>query len=55
MIAHQALLDLRHADTPAIVPVFGALTVHFLPEPGVFSLLASGALVLGLLGWRRRR
>ena len=39
----------------AIVPIFGALTLRFLPEPGSFVMLASGAAAIASLGWRRRR
>lgn len=36
------------------VGYFGTLTLRFVPEPGRLVLLASGALCLALLGWRRR-
>jgi hypothetical protein len=31
------------------------MLIHFIPEPGLFLLLGSGVVGLGLLGWRRRR
>lgn len=40
---------------PAVVPVFGALTVHFLPEPGVLALLVGGSAGIALIGRFRAR
>jgi len=31
------------------------VTLHFVPEPGTLLLLATGALPVAVLGWRRRR
>jgi hypothetical protein len=31
------------------------MVIHFIPEPGLFLLLGSGVVGLGVLGWRRRR
>jgi hypothetical protein len=36
-------------------PVFGILTLHFVPEPGTALLLGSGLAGLGVIGRRRRR
>ena len=35
--------------------LFGTLTLHFVPEPGLLLLLGSGAVGLALLGRTRRR
>ena len=39
---------------PLVLPVFGTLNVHFLPEPGWFAGLSAGAALVAGLGWRRR-
>gem|GEM_PF-6973928 len=38
-----------------VLPSFGILNLHFVPEPSTFFLLASGVLCLALAGLRRRR
>jgi hypothetical protein len=35
--------------------VFGVLTLHFIPEPGLLLLLGSGVVGLALIGGRRMR
>jgi hypothetical protein len=39
----------------AVVPAFGVLTLHFVPEPGTVALLGVGIAGLGSLGRARRR
>ena len=39
----------------AIVPVFGVMSLHFVPEPGTMLLLAAGFSALALGGRRRMR
>ncbi len=36
------------------LPITGVLTLHFVPEPGSFTLLALGVLGLTATGWFRR-
>jgi hypothetical protein len=38
-----------------IVPAFGILRLHLVPEPGTLVLLASGMVLLARVGFRRRR
>ena len=38
----------------AVVPIFGILDVHFIPEPGTLLLLGSGIARLVLFGRTRR-
>ena len=40
---------------PLVLPLFGALNVRFLPEPGAFVPLAAGAAGVALLGRRKLR
>jgi hypothetical protein len=39
----------------ATLPVFGVLTLHFVPEPGTLVLLAAGFSGCALIGRRRAR
>ena len=41
--------------TARFLPMFGVLTLHFVPEPGTLLLLASGLSALALAGRRRMR
>jgi hypothetical protein len=38
-----------------VVPAFGILRLHFVPEPGTLLLLAGGIAVLARVGFHRRR
>jgi hypothetical protein len=38
----------------AILPAFGILTMHFVPEPATLGLLAGGIVLLGTVGRARR-
>ncbi len=40
-------------NTVGVFPVFAQLTLHFVPEPGTFALLAVGVGLLGAAGRRR--
>ncbi|RIL02024.1 MAG: hypothetical protein DCC71_16880 [Proteobacteria bacterium] len=40
--------------TSAVVPAFGFLTLHFVPEPGTLVLVGAGLAVLVRAGARRR-
>ncbi len=44
-----------HIGASAIVPAFGILTLHFIPEPTTIALLAGGVGMLGAIGRARRR
>jgi hypothetical protein len=35
------------------LPVFAVLTLHFVPEPGLLLMLASGAIGLAIIGRNR--
>jgi hypothetical protein len=37
----------------AVVPAFGILSIHFVPEPGTFALVGAGVVTLLALGSRR--
>ncbi|RIK95968.1 MAG: hypothetical protein DCC71_22805, partial [Proteobacteria bacterium] len=37
----------------AVVPVFGFLTLHFVPEPGTLALFGAGVALLVAFGRRR--
>jgi hypothetical protein len=39
----------------AVIPAFGFLNLHFIPEPGTLLLLAAGVTGLGILGRGRMR
>ena len=39
----------------AVIPAFGILSLHFVPEPGTLLLLASGVAGLAALGRRRMK
>ncbi|MFQ5520284.1 MAG: PEP-CTERM sorting domain-containing protein, partial [Candidatus Methylomirabilia bacterium] len=38
-----------------VVPVFGRVTVHFVPEPSELLLLGVGVAFLGVIGRRKAR
>jgi hypothetical protein len=40
--------------TGTLTPLFGILTIHFVPEPGTFLLFGSGVVGLAVFGRRRR-
>ena len=37
------------------LPLFAIQSLSFVPEPAELLMLASGALVFGVYGWRRMR
>jgi hypothetical protein len=43
-----------HIGASAVLPAFGILTLHFVPEPTTIALLASGVGLLGFIGRARR-
>lgn len=43
-----------HIGASAVIPAFGILTLHFVPEPTTIALLASGVGLLGIIGRARR-
>ena len=43
-----------HIGASAVIPAFGILTLHFVPEPTTIALLASGVGLLGFIGRARR-
>jgi hypothetical protein len=40
--------------TGTLTPLFGILTIHFIPEPGTFVLFGSGVVGLAAFGRKRR-
>jgi len=42
-----------HIGASAIIPAFGILTLHFIPEPATIALLAGGVGLLGIIGRAR--
>jgi hypothetical protein len=42
-------------SSDAVVPAFGILTLHFVPEPMTFALLGGGIALLGAIGRAGRR
>jgi cysteine-rich repeat protein len=49
------ILDSPGGNVVGHRPLTARLTIHLVPEPGTFSLLASGALLMLLIGRRRMR
>jgi len=53
LIAPQEVNTVGVAGNSTRVALFSTLTLHFIPEPGLVLLIASGAVGLGLLGRSR--
>jgi hypothetical protein len=41
--------------TGAVMPIFGILTLHFVPEPSTILLFGAGVAAFGMLGRRHTR
>jgi len=55
LIAPQAITVTGIAGNNSILTLFAALTIHFIPEPGLLLLIGSGVVGLGLLGRSRMK
>jgi hypothetical protein len=55
LIAPQQVMTQGVPGNSSRVALFSELTLHFIPEPGLLLLVASGAVGLGLLGRRRMK
>jgi hypothetical protein len=55
LIAPQQVTTTGVPGNSANVALFSTLTLHFIPEPGLLLLIASGVVGLGLLGRSRFR
>jgi hypothetical protein len=53
LIAPQQVDTIGVAGNNTKVALFSTMTLHFIPEPGLLLLIASGAVGLGLLGRSR--
>jgi len=53
LVAPQRVQTIGVAGNNTRVALFSTLTLHFIPEPGLLLLIASGAVGLGLLGRSR--
>jgi hypothetical protein len=43
-----------HIGASPVIPAFGILTLHFVPEPGTIALIGCGVALLGAIGRSRR-
>jgi hypothetical protein len=55
LIAPQQVQTVGVAGNSSRVALFSTLTLHFIPEPGLLLLIASGVVGLGLLGRSRMK
>jgi len=53
LIAPMQVITTGIAGNSSKLSLFGRLTLHFIPEPGLLLLIASGVVGLGLLGHSR--
>jgi hypothetical protein len=55
LIASQQVTTAGIAGNSTKLTLFTALTLHFIPEPGLLLLIGSGVVGLGLLGSSRMK
>jgi len=55
LIAPQQVITTGIAGNASKLTLFGRMTLHFIPEPGLLLLIASGVVGLGLLGHSRMK
>jgi hypothetical protein len=55
LIAPQQVTTTGIAGNSSQLTLFAALTIHFIPEPGLLLLIGSGVVGLGLLGRSRMK
>ena len=55
LISPQQVTVAGVAGNNSTLTLFAALTIHFIPEPGLLLLIGSGVVGLGLLGRSRMK
>jgi hypothetical protein len=55
LVAPTQVISAGISGNSTTVALFSTLTLHFIPEPGLLLLIASGVVGLGLVGRRRMK